>query len=108
MDSDSASGSVTRLHRPRGSSECVVVFLELAVSDGGSGVDPESLQAHIDEDFVPVSYRAGRVRVPLSGISAGRHALTFSVADYQETKNMENVPRILPNTRTLRTSFVVR
>jgi subtilisin family serine protease len=83
-------------------------FLELAVSDGGSGVDPESLQAHIDEDFVPVSYRAGRVRVPLSGISAGRHQLTFSVADYQETKNMENVPRILPNTRTLRTSFVVR
>jgi hypothetical protein len=83
-------------------------FLELAVRDGGSGVDPESFQAHIDEDFVPVSYRAGRVRVPLSGISAGRHALTFSVADYQETKNMENVPRILPNTRTLRTSFVVR
>jgi hypothetical protein len=30
------------------------------------------------------------------------------VADYQETKNMEDVPRILPNTRTLRTTFVVR
>ncbi|MBA3734807.1 MAG: S8 family serine peptidase [Actinobacteria bacterium] len=81
-------------------------FLELAVRDGGSGVDPESLQARVDDDFVPVSYSGGRVRVPLTRISRGRHALTFSVADYQETKNMENVPRILPNTRTLRTSFV--
>jgi hypothetical protein len=32
--------------------------------------------------------------------------LTFTVSDYQETKNMENVARILPNTRTLRTSFI--
>jgi hypothetical protein len=77
------------------------------VSDGGSGVDPESLEARVDDDSVPVSYSGGRVRVPLTGISPGRHALMFSVADYQETKNMENVARILPNTRTLRTSFLV-
>jgi hypothetical protein len=32
--------------------------------------------------------------------------LTFTVSDYQETKNMEDVARILPNTRTLRTTFV--
>jgi subtilisin family serine protease len=82
-------------------------FLDLAVSDGGSGVDPESLEARVDDDSVPVSYSGGRVRVPLTGISPGRHALVFSVADYQETKNMENVARILPNTRTLRTSFLV-
>jgi len=27
--------------------------------------------------------------------------------DYQELKNMENVPQILPNTRTFRTTFAV-
>ena len=32
----------------------------------------------------------------------------FAAADYQELKNMENVPQILPNTRTLRTTFSVR
>jgi hypothetical protein len=30
------------------------------------------------------------------------------VSDYQETKNMEDVGPILPNTRTLRTTVVVR
>ena len=61
-DSGSGSGDATppsvRVLGVRGR------FLELAVSDGGSGVDPVSLQAQIDEDFVPVSYRAGRARVP--------------------------------------------
>jgi hypothetical protein len=33
--------------------------------------------------------------------------LAFSAADYQELKNMENVPRILPNTRTFRAVFRV-
>jgi hypothetical protein len=82
-------------------------FLRLAVSDGGSGIDPQSLQARVDGEFVPVSYSAGVARVPLDGIGRGRHALSFTVSDYQETKNMENVARILPNTRTVRTAFVV-
>ena len=30
------------------------------------------------------------------------------VSDYQESRNMENVGRILPNTRILQTTFVVR
>jgi hypothetical protein len=30
------------------------------------------------------------------------------VADYQETKNMEDVPPVLPNTATLRVSVNVR
>jgi hypothetical protein len=80
-------------------------FLELAVGDAGSGVDPLSLEARIDGDVVPVTYASGRARLPLARIAGGRHALSFSVADYQETKNMENVARILPNTRTLRTTF---
>jgi len=32
--------------------------------------------------------------------------LNLTVSDYQEAKNMENVARILPNTRTVRTTFV--
>ncbi len=79
---------------------------ELAVSDGGSGIDPLSLDARIDGDPVQTSYASGQVRLPLAGIAPGRHALTFTVSDYQETKNMENVGRILPNTRKVRTTFV--
>jgi len=81
-------------------------FLELAVSDRGSGVDPLSLEARVDGNFVQTSYASGRARVPMTGIGPGRHTLTFTASDYQETKNMENVARILPNTRTVRTTFV--
>jgi subtilisin family serine protease len=81
-------------------------FLELAVSDRGSGVDPLSIQVQIDGNIVSASYASGRARVPVADLARGRHALTFTVSDYQETKNMEDVARILPNTRTLRTTFV--
>ena len=81
-------------------------FLELAVSDRGSGVDPLSIEARIDGGDVQASYVSGRARLPVAGIAPGRHTLTFTVSDYQETKNMENVARILPNTRTVRTTFV--
>jgi subtilisin family serine protease len=81
-------------------------FLELAVSDHGSGVDPLSLGATVDGAGTPVSFTGGRARVALAGVPRGRHALVFSAADYQETKNMEDVPGIRPNTRTVRTSFV--
>jgi subtilisin family serine protease len=81
-------------------------FLEVAVSDRGSGVDPVSLRATIDGESTPVSYSGGRARISMAAVGRGRHALMFSAADYQETKNMEDVPGITPNTRTLRTSFV--
>ena len=47
----------------------------------------------------------GRVRIPLAGIGSGRHSLTVTVSDFQETKNMENVPLVLPNTRVFATTF---
>ena len=40
--------------------------------------------------------------------ASGSHELRVRVSDYQESRNMENVGRILPNTRVLETSFVVR
>jgi hypothetical protein len=83
-------------------------FVEFAVADGGSGVDAGSIEAQVDGRRVAVSLSSGRARVSLARISRGRHALTFTVADYQETKNNENVARILPNTRTVRRTIVVR
>jgi hypothetical protein len=80
-------------------------FLELSVVDRGSGVDPASILANIDGSRARVSSAGGRVRVPVARLARGRHALSFTVADYQETKNMENVARILPNTRVIRTTF---
>ena len=41
------------------------------------------------------------------GFGRGTHALVFTVSDYQEAKNMENVTRILPNTRVLRATIRV-
>ena len=38
---------------------------------------------------------------PTSGFASGSHRLLLRVSDYQETKNTENVARILPNTRKL-------
>jgi Subtilase family len=82
-------------------------FLQLAVADRGSGVDPLSLVARIDGDLTSVTFRNGRALVSLARLGRGRHTLDFSVADYQETKNMENVAAIRPNTRTVRTTFVI-
>ncbi len=42
------------------------------------------------------------------GLRRGRHPLLLQVSDYQESRNMENVGPILPNTRILRARFTVR
>jgi hypothetical protein len=81
--------------------------LRLAVTDAGSGVDPESLSARVDGDGRATPYSAGVVRISLAGLRAGRHRLVFSVADYQEIKNTENVAAILPNTRRVQRTFVI-
>jgi subtilisin family serine protease len=82
--------------------------LLLAATDAGAGVDPSSLRATIDGTAAKARWTGSRVAVSLGTIAAGRHTLKLSVADYQESKNMEDVARILPNTRTLSARFVVR
>jgi subtilisin family serine protease len=81
-------------------------LLEVAVRDAGAGVDPVSLQAQVDGKSVKVTFSSGVARVPVADLPAGRHSLTFTASDYQETKNTEDIAGILPNTRTLRTTFV--
>jgi hypothetical protein len=83
--------------------------LVAAASDRGAGVDPGGVFAQIDGGpLQAASFRSGRVRVPLGSRGRGRHRLTLHVSDYQESKNMENVLRILPNTTVLTTPFRVR
>ena len=46
--------------------------------------------------------------VPTTRLSPGKHQLRFVVSDYQEAKNMENVGPILPNTRFVAATVLVR
>ncbi|MDP8911605.1 MAG: S8 family serine peptidase, partial [Actinomycetota bacterium] len=84
--------------------------LVLSVLDRGAGVYPGSIEATVDGRFRASAFspRRNRAYVSLRGLRRGRHRLTFVVADFQEAKNMENVPAILPNTTRYQTSFVVR
>ena len=82
--------------------------LVVAVSDRGAGVDPASLVLTVDGAERPGRFAAGQVRSSTAGLRKGKHVLRLQISDYQETRNMENVGPILPNTRILTTSFVVR
>jgi hypothetical protein len=82
--------------------------LTVRVSDRGSGVDPASVIVEVDGRERPGRLGEGRLTIPVSGLAPGRHVLRVQVSDYQETRNMENSGRLLPNTRELRTTFAVR
>ena len=79
--------------------------ITVSATDAGSGVDPRSIVATLDGRAVRPTYTPGTIRI---AATKGKHLLVLSVADFQETKNMEDVPPILPNTRTLRATVLVR
>jgi len=81
--------------------------LKFAVTDTGSGVDPGSIDAKVDGKVLPFVYARGTLRF-VGTLKAGTHRYTLTVSDYEEAKNMENVGPILPNTRSVSGSFVVR
>jgi hypothetical protein len=85
-------------------------LLRISARDAGSGIDPARIRLSVDGRRRTARYDAGRglVLVSIHGLRRGRHTLKLLVSDYQESKNMENVRRILPNTRRLSTVFVVR
>ena len=83
-------------------------LLRVSVTDGQSGVDPNSLVATLDGKHARLTYRAGVAYVATARATRGRHRLSISASDYQEAKNMEDVGPVLPNTRTLRTTITVR
>jgi subtilisin family serine protease len=83
--------------------------LRLSVTDRGAGVDPRALVVAVDGVSRPVHYNraSGQALVDVSGLRAGRHTVVLDAADYQETKNNENVLRILPNTSRFRATFTM-
>jgi subtilisin family serine protease len=82
--------------------------LVVGATDAGSGVYPVSIRVRVDGAPVRYTFGRGVIRIPTEGLGTGRHRLEIRASDYQETKNTENVRRILPNTRTLRTTFTLR
>ncbi len=62
----------------------------------------------VDGQRVDARYRDGVVRIRTGGYAAGVHHVRVRVSDYQETKNTENVARILPNTRVFTATFTIR
>jgi len=81
--------------------------LVVVVADRGSGVDPATAVALVDGKPRSMQYTGTRVLISLDGLSPGRHRLRFQISDYQETRNMENVGPVLPNTRRLTTTFTI-
>jgi hypothetical protein len=77
----------------------------VSATDAGSGVDPASIVVRIDGRSAPVTFARNTLTIRAA---KGRHKLVLQVADYQETKNMEDVAPILPNTATLRRTVTVR
>jgi subtilisin family serine protease len=73
-----------------------------AVTDAGAGVDPGAFQARVDGRSRRIAFSNGRAYVSLAGLRRRAHTVVVTAADYQETKNMEDVGPILPNTRTFR------
>jgi hypothetical protein len=82
--------------------------IRVAISDAGSGVDPQSIAVKLDGENEQGTYRNGVLTVRLTQLARGRHRVAVTAGDYQESKNMEDVARILPNTRTLTKTLVVR
>ena len=85
-------------------------LLRISLRDKGSGVDPSTIILRVDGRERQAHYDAprGQLVATIRNLRSGRHRLRLRVSDYQESKNMENVRRILPNTARLRAVFRVR
>ncbi|HVS86213.1 MAG TPA: S8 family serine peptidase, partial [Gaiellaceae bacterium] len=75
--------------------------IRFSVTDAGSGVDPGSIRVLRDGSRTAFSYKAGTVSIDTATLKAGAHQFTLDASDYQETRNMEDVGPVLPNTRAL-------
>jgi subtilisin family serine protease len=84
------------------------VPLRISVSDAGSGVDPTTAKVTIDGSERQTTFGSGVLSVRTVGVKRGTHRLRLQVSDYQESRNMESVPPILPNTRVLTATIVIR
>jgi hypothetical protein len=83
--------------------------IRFAIHDSGSGLDGHSLRVKIGgRRYRFFTYSRGVLSVRTRGLGVGAHSVTVTASDYQETKNMEDVGPVLPNTRVLRTTVRLR
>jgi subtilisin family serine protease len=101
---DTAPPSIRRLERK----DVIGRPLRFAVHDSGSGLDPRGFHARIGGRVVRVRYANGVLFLRTKGLHPGRRTVTVKASDYQETKNMEDVGPVLPNTRVFRTTVTLR
>jgi subtilisin family serine protease len=80
----------------------------VSVTDAGAGIYPQSVRVLVDGSSSRATLSGGLLSIPTGSLSAGAHRLRVRVSDFQESKNTENVARILPNTRWLTATFTVR
>jgi subtilisin family serine protease len=79
--------------------------IRLAVADKGSGIDRGALEVKVDGKLRNYTYARNVLSIP---VAPGTHRVTVSAGDYQETKNMEDVGPVLPNTRSFAARVSVR
>jgi subtilisin family serine protease len=94
--------------RPLGRTVSRGAALRIRATDAGAGVDPRTVIALVDRSQATPAFGRGVLTIPTGRLSPGRHRLELQVSDYQESRNMENATKILPNSAVLRTTFVVR
>jgi hypothetical protein len=101
---DTSRPSIRRLARK----DVIGRPLRFAVDDSGSGLDPRGFHARIGARIVRVRYANGVLFLRTRGLRPGKRTVTVRASDYQETKNMEDVGPVLPNTRVLHTTVTLR
>jgi hypothetical protein len=94
--------------RPLVRTTAVGLPLRFTIRDAGSGVDPLSLRVRLNGHGVPFSFADGVLSIPTGKLRPGRAHAVVTASDFQESKNMEDVGPVLPNTRVLRTTVTVR
>ncbi len=82
--------------------------IRLTVDDAGSGVDPASLVARVGGTEVPFKYAHGVVSLATTTLLPGTRKISLTVSDYQETKNMEDVGPVRPNTTVFHATVTVK
>jgi subtilisin family serine protease len=82
--------------------------IRVVVRDSGSGIDPRSFHATVGGRSVRFRYVNGMLWLRTKRLRPGKQAVIVKASDYQETKNMEDVGPVLPNTRVLHTTVTLR
>ena len=81
--------------------------IRVTVADGGSGIDVSSIEATLDGREARAPLVGREIRVATGTLAPGRHRLRVALSDFQETRNNENVARILPNTRIVSATVTI-